>query len=193
MKIKTLFKGMMLTIFLFSATASFAQQDGQAETMKKWQEYMTPGTVHQSFAKMTGNWTAVITNYMNGQEMKSDGTASYEMILGGRYLKSTFKSSVMGMPMEGFGVDGYDNATQEYLSAWMDNFGTGIMYLKGKMDEATKSVIYNGTSVDPITGKDIPVKTITKNIDDDHSTMEMYMITDGKEVKSMHVEYTRVK
>lgn len=193
MKLKTLFVGIILAIFLFSASASFAQQGDQAEMMKKWQEYMTPGIVHQSFAKMAGNWTAVITNYMNGQEMKSDGTASYEMILGGRYLKSTFKSSIMGMPMEGFGLDGYDNATQEYLSVWMDNFGTGIMYLKGKLDEATKSVIYNGTSVDPMTGKNLPVKTIAKNIDDDHSIMEMYMITDGKEVKSMHVEYTRSK
>jgi hypothetical protein len=193
MKLKTLFKGMMLLLILFSATASFAQQGDQAEMMKKWQEYMTPGTVHKSFAKMAGNWNAVVTNYMGGQEMKSEGTAFYEMILGGRYLKSTFKSSMMGMPMEGFGLDGYDNASKEYLSVWADNFGTGIMYLKGKMDEQTKNIIYTGTMVDPMTGKDTTTKTVMKYIDNDHTVMEMYMVENGKDVKNMRVEYTRTK
>jgi len=38
----------------------------------------------------------------------------------------------MGMPFEGMGLDGYDNASKEYISIWIDNMGTGIMYMKGK-------------------------------------------------------------
>lgn len=193
MRFKTLFVGMMSILILFSFSAVYSQQGDQAEMMKKWQEYMTPTTAHQAFAKMTGNWNAAVTMYMGGQETKSDGTGTYEMMLGGRYLKSTFKSTMMGMPFEGFGLDGYDNATKEYLSIWADNFGTGIMYLKGKMDDKTKTITYTGTEVDPMSGKDIPVKTVTKIIDDDHTVMEMYTIDNGKEVKNMQIEYSRAK
>lgn len=193
MKLRTLLSLVMFSTTLMMSSVSFAQEGDQAEMMKKWQDYMTPGPVHQQFAQMVGNWTAAVTNYMGGQEMKSEGTATYEMILGGRYLKSSFKGNMMGMPMEGFGLDGFDNASKEYLSVWLDNFGTGILYLKGKMDEQTKNIVYVGTMMDPMTGKDATTKTIMKYIDKDHATMEMYMVENGKDVKNMQVEYTRVK
>ncbi len=193
MKLRTLFTGIMSVLILFSFSAVYSQQGDQADMMKKWQEYMTPSTAHQPFVKMVGNWTAVVTNYMGGQETKSDGTGTYEMILGGRYLKSTFKSTMMGMPFEGMGLDGFDNVTKEYLSVWVDNFGTGIEYLKGKFDEKTKSVVYTGSMVDPMAGKEVPTKSIMKFIDDDHTTTEIYSFENGKEVKSMQIDYTRVK
>jgi len=194
MRFKTLLQGMIFIMVLFTFSASFAQQGDQAEMMKKWQEYMTPGPVHQSFAKMTGNWNAVVTMYdPSGKESKSNATVNYEMILGGRYMKSTIKGMMMGMPMEGMGLDAYDNATKEFISIWIDNFGTGVMNMKGKMDEATKTIVYTGTEVDPMTGKDQMTKTIMKNIDDNHASMEMYMIDGGKEIKNMQIDYTRAK
>ena len=193
MKFKTLFFGMLSVLILFSFSAVYSQQGDQADMMKKWQEYMTPSAPHQALAKMVGTWKGAFTVYMGGQETKSDGTAMYEMILGGRYLKGSFTGNMMGMPFEGFELDGYDNASKEYLSVWLDNFGTGIMYLKGKMDEKTKNLVYTGSEVDPTTGKEIPVKNVIKIIDDDHQVMEMYMVEGGKEVKNMQVEYTRVK
>ena len=193
MKFKTFFGTMMLAIILFSTTLSFAQQGDQAEMMKKWQEYMTPGPVHQHFAKMAGNWKAAITMFMEGQESKSEGTATYEMILGGRYLKSTYSGNMMGMPFEGMGIDAYDNGTKEYISLWVDNMGTGAMMLKGKMDDATKAVTYWGSMYDPMAGKDIKVKTVMKEIDENNTSFEMYSVDNGKETKNMQIDYTRVK
>jgi len=193
MKIKTLFTVMMLSSIFFSTSANFAQQGDQAEMMKKWQEYMTPGPVHQQFAKMAGNWKATVTNFMDGQEAKSEATAKYEMILGGRYLKSYITGNMMGMPFEGVGLDAFDNATKEYISVWIDNFGTGVLNLKGKMDDKTGDIVYTGTMVDPMTGKDQTTKTVMKQIDNDHQQMVMYMIDGGKEVKNMQIDYARVK
>jgi hypothetical protein len=180
-------------MLLVITSLSLAQQGDQAEMMKKWQEYMTPGPVHQQFAKMVGNWKAVVTTFMGGQESKSEGSSSCEMILGGRYLKSSYKGAMMGMPFEGMGLDAYDNATKEYISIWIDSFGTGVMHLKGKMDDKSNEIVYTGTMVDPMTGKDSMTKNVMKSIDDDHQLMVMYMIEDGKEIKNMQIEYTRVK
>lgn len=192
MKFRSLLS-LMFSAILISSSVSFAQQGDQAEMMKKWQDYMTPGPVHQQFAKAVGNWKVVVTTFMGGQESKSEGSASCEMLLGGRYLKSSFKGNMMGMPFEGMGLDAYDNATKEYINVWIDSFGTGVMNLKGKMDEKTKEIIYTGTIVDPMTGKDAMTKNVLKNIDDDHQLMVMYMIEGGQEIKNMQLEYTRVK
>jgi len=193
MKFKTFFGTMILAVILFSSSVNFAQQGDQAEMMKKWQEYMTPGPVHQQFAKMTGNWKATITQYMGGQESKSEGTATYEMALGGRYLHGSFKGNMMGMPFEGMSLDAYDNGTKEYISLWVDNFGTGVMVMKGKMDDKTKAVIYWGSMYDPSVGKDQKMKSVINNIDNDHQQMLMYMFQDGQETKNMQIDYTRVK
>ncbi|MCL4547339.1 MAG: DUF1579 domain-containing protein [Bacteroidetes bacterium] len=180
----------MMILFIFSS--AFAQQGDQAEMMKKWQEYMTPGPAQQSFAKMAGAWKAEVTIFdPSGKEMKSDGTADYEMILGGRYLKSNFKGTMMGMPMEGMGLDAYDNATKEYISVWIDNFGTGVIYMKGKWEDATQTIVYQGSATDPMTGKDQPMKTVIKTVDDKHFQMLMFNIDGDKEVKTMQIDYTR--
>ena len=191
MKLRKIFGFLSMLLVLFSA-AAFAQQADQQEMMQKWQAYMTPGEVHQGFAKMAGDWKAAVTVFdPSGQQMQSDATASFEMILGGRYLKSTFKGTMMGMTFEGMGLDAYDNATKEYLSTWIDNMGTGIMLMKGTWDDAAKTVVYTGSSTDPMTGKPQPMKSVSKMVDDNHLVMTMYNIVDGKEVKSMEISYSR--
>ncbi|PKL82666.1 MAG: hypothetical protein CVV24_08865 [Ignavibacteriae bacterium HGW-Ignavibacteriae-3] len=193
MKIKTFLSLVMLLVIFLSASVNFAQEGAQDEMMKKWQEYMTPGPEHQHFAKAAGNWKASVVSYMDGQEVKSEGTATNEMIFGGRYLKSSFKGNMMGMPFEGMSLDAYDNATKEFINIWIDSFGTGILYTKGKFDEKNKEYVYTGMMVDPMLGKEIMIKNIFKYIDDDHQQMIMYMVDGGKETKSMQIEYVRVK
>ncbi len=193
MKVKTLFTAMMLTGLFLSASQILAQEGGQAEVMKKWQEAITPGAAHQEFAKLAGNWKAAVTTYMGPQEAKAEATAQLEMVLGGRYLKSSFKGNMMGMPFEGLQLDAFDNVTKEYVSAWIDNFGTGIMLLKGKKDEKTGEIVYLGTSADPMTGKMVTTKIVNKVIDNDHTTSTMFMVENGQDVKNMFIEYTREK
>ncbi len=184
-------KLLFLIAILFSIVSVQAQD--QAEMMKKWQEYMTPGPMHAELAKMAGNWKAEITQYAGGQEMKAEGTAVFEMILGGRYLKSSFKTEFMGMPMEGFGLDAYDNQSKEFVSVWLDNFGTGVLVLKGSYDPAAKTITYIGNTFDPMSGKEIKMKNVNHIVDENKTVNDMYNIVDGKEVKSMSITYTRVK
>ncbi len=121
----------------------------------------------------------------------TEGKAVIESLLGGRYLKTTHTGTFMGMPFEGFSIEAYDNAMHEFSSIWVDNFGTGMMYMKGKYDEASKTLTYTGTSVDPMQKKEIGVKEVFKVIDDNNFTMEMYMTDGSKEVKTMEINYTR--
>lgn len=166
----------------------------EAAMMKKWEEYMTPGDIHTMMAKSNGEWNQDITMWMDpsAPPTKSKSTCTNTMILGGRYQQSVNKGNFEGMPFEGISTMGYDNAKKIFQSTWVDNMGTGIMYLEGKYDPNTKTITSTGKSVDPMTGKDMGVREVFTMIDDNNQTMTMYMTPEGgKEFKSMEIKFTR--
>lgn len=172
----------------------FAQQeDIQAKQMQAWIEYMTPGPMHEMMVKTVGDWNVITKYWMDpaGEPMETKGQATVEMILGGRYMKSTHTGTMMGMPFEGINLQGYDNATGEFTAIWIDNMGTGISVSKGKYDEATHSINFKGSMLDPITKEDMSFRQIVKTIDDNYFMFEMFMNYKGQEFKSMVVDYTR--
>jgi hypothetical protein len=167
-----------------------------ATMMKNWEMCMTPGKEHAMLAKSNGTWTTEVTTWMDPAKppMTSKGTTVNKMILGGRYQESTNSGSMMGMPFEGKGTTGYDNAKKVFVSTWVDNMGTGIMTMEGPWDEASKSITMKGKSMDPMTMKEQDYKEIFKIIDDNTQMMEMYGPgPDGKENKMMEIKYTRKK
>ena len=174
---------------------SFAQEDSTAndEQMKAWMEYMTPSQTHEMLANSNGTWKSKMTMWMmpGAEPMVSEGQMTNEMILGGRYQKSTFKGNFMDMPMEGMNLLAYDNASKEYYATWIDNMGTGMMMSKGKYNETTKMVEMTGTYVDPMTGKEEPFRQTMQIVDDNNHVMEMFMNYEGKEFKTMHIDFTR--
>jgi len=185
-------------VILFAAcvlgTGAMAQSMSDAE-MKAWQDFMTPGDVHQMMAKWDGTWTATTRMWMEpgSAPQTSSGTSVNTMILGGRYQESKFKGEAMGMPFEGVSTVGYDKAKKKFISTWVDNMGTSIMMLTGTWDAASKSIRFSGTCSDPMNGKDVKVREVFTIKDDNNHMMEMWM-TDpktGKEAKTMEISYVR--
>jgi hypothetical protein len=193
--VKKLINFFIISLLLILTTTFTLAQDemSQNEQMNKWMEYMTPAAMHEMLAKADGDWNTISRWWMDpaGEPMESEGTAKFEMILGGRYQRSYHTGEVMGMPMEGINLLGYDNATEEFTSIWIDNMGTGTAVAKGKYDEDTQSIIMNGLMIDPMTEKEMTFKQIFKRIDDNHQIVEMYMDFNGQEFKSMEVELIR--
>jgi len=48
-----------------------------------------------------------------------------------------------------------------------------------------------GAMVDPMSGKDVEYRQTMKFIDNNNQLFEMFMISDGKEVKNMELTFTR--
>ena len=183
----------LLIVCLFSllgASGIMAQNDDE---MKKWMEYMTPGKEHQEMADLSGNWTFETLMWMDptAEPSKSQGTATIDMLLDGRYQRMNAESMVMGMPYKGMGITGFDNAKKTWQSMWIDNMGTGIMFSEGTYDKDAGGIVFKGKSANPITGKDEEYKEIMKFKDNNNFKMEMYMVVNGKEYKSMEMIYTR--
>jgi len=153
-----------------------------------------PGEHHAHIQKLAGEFDYIITFNMPGmppQEYK--GHRSAKMIMGGRYLDESYNGTFMGMPFEGHGTMAYDNVQKKYLSTWIDNMGTGIMFGSGTCTNGTEWNM-NADVADPQTGKMTPTRSVTKLVDADHMTMDMYAPgPDGKEMKMMSIAATRSK
>ena len=164
-----------------------------ATIAKNWMAFMTPGEIHKMIASWSGTWKADMTVYEPGKPpTKTTGTTVNKMILGGRFQESVNTSMMMGMPFEGHGTLGYNNATKMFESSWVDNMGTGVMKMTGSWDANTKSVTLTGLGVDPASMTEKENREIFTVVDDKTQTMSMYGPgPDGKEYKFLDITYTR--
>ncbi|NSL86142.1 DUF1579 domain-containing protein [Chitinophaga sp. Mgbs1] len=180
-----------VALCLFVATA-FAQQDSAA-MQKACMEYATPGPEHQLLGKGAGNWSTDLSFWPSpgSPAQHAAGNCTTKMILGDRYQESRFSGDMMGMPFEGIGTTAFDNARKLYISTWIDNMGTGLSVMEGKWDPAAKALILHGKMVDPATHQEMKVREVIRWQDDNHHTMEMYRMVNGKEIKDMEIKFTR--
>lgn len=167
-----------------------------AAMMKAWQDFMTPGDMHKWMEKTNGNWDVEISHWMDPSAPPSKSNASYSQssILGGRFVVGKFNGTAFEQPMHGMSTMGYDNAKKLFVSTWVDDLGTGIVYMTGTYDEKTKTLNLKGYQTDPMTGKDSNIREEMTVIDKDSYTMIMFGDGfDGKEVKFMEGIYKRRK
>jgi hypothetical protein len=173
------------------ASKTDAKQDQMMEMMMKMS---MPGPMHELMKPMAGNWKTTAKTWMKpGEPAVSEGTCESTWILGNRYLQSTYKGDMGGMPFEGWGLMGYDNQKKEFVSMWADNMSTGIAMSDGKADPSGKVFTMKTTMMDPETGKPTPYKMVTKVTDENQYTMSMMNMKGGKEQTEMEITYTRVK
>lgn len=165
-----------------------------ADEMKAWAAYMTPGDVHKMIATWDGKWKGDVSFWMapGAAPTKSTSTCENKMIMGGRYQQSHHTGTMMGQPFEGMGTLAWDNARKVLISTWIDNMGTGIMYMEGTWDDATKSATFKGKTTDP-SGKNMDVKEVFTVVNDNAQKLEMFMVMNGQEMKTMEINYTRMK
>ncbi|HTY58029.1 MAG TPA: DUF1579 domain-containing protein [Bacteroidota bacterium] len=168
----------------------------EEEMMKRWEQAMTPGDTHKKLEAFVGSWDVEVKAWMKGPKEEptvSKGSAEYKMALGGRYLQQEVTGEMMGQPFNGIGYTGYDNFRKRLVSFWIDNMGTAMSMMEGKMDGEGKTLTLWGKMDEPATGeKDKKVKYVTRIVDKDKHVFEMYDIARfGEKQPVMVLTYTR--
>ena len=166
----------------------------QKAAMEAMQKAATPGEFHKFLAKMEGTWKAEVKMWEGpGEPQVSQGTSVNTMVLGGRYLRQEFKSTMMDMPFEGIGYTGYDNVMKRFQATWMDNMTTAMMVGTGSLDATGKVMTSIMTYSDPQSGKEVVSRSIGRIVDEKTHVFEMYGPgPDGKEIKMMEITYRKV-
>lgn len=149
-----------------------------------------PGAEHKKLAELEGTWNLTIDS--GGAESK--GKSTFKLECGGLWLTSDFQSDFGGMKFQGKGMDGYDPVKKKYVSVWVDSLSPAPMLFEGDFDAAGKQLTMTCNSTLP--GSTTPAiwRSVTKIIDKDNHTFEMYLKPkDGPEQKMMTVQYVRAK
>ncbi len=178
-------------------SADMAPEDMSPEMqamMQNFMAYQQTTARHEQLATLTGEWDAEITHWMtkDAPAQKSTGHATGEMTMGGRFLEQNYVGEWEGQEFIGRAVLGYDNIREIYTSIWYDNMGTGIAATSGSYDAEAKAIEQEGTLSCPMTNAARWYRSKTTFIDANHYTFETFVKDpDGKEYRSMLIEYTR--
>ena len=126
------------------------------EMMKAWMEAGEPVEQHEEMKVFLGEWDADLKGLMPGMDYQSKGTAKYESIMGGRFVRMDFHGDVMGTPMHGISISGYHRALDRFESIWIDGTGTAIAYATGEKTDTGWA--YEGDETDPMAGVTMRVR-----------------------------------
>ncbi|MGE0143136.1 MAG: DUF1579 family protein [Planctomycetota bacterium] len=182
--------------------ASISPQDKQpspqdmAEMMAKMAKFTQPGKAHELLQRFLGEWETSTQITMGGQASAAEkGVASFEWLMKGRWIKSSLKGKVMGMPMESFQILGYDNFKQSYVSTVVGTMDTAMLRSEGDVTRDGKVLITYGTLDEYLTGEhDKMVKYVWRFVSDDEIVHEVHDLPIGEEnTQVVRVRFVRKK
>lgn len=190
---------LLAATLILAASALAAQETPQGERKQLSPEELNamfmklaqPGEPHERFKEMVGEWTCTCRSYDAGPDNPevTSGKARFTLLLGGRFLQQDMESTFHGMPYQGRGLTGYDNAQQKYVGTWIDSFGTGMLHTEGTLDPETKSMTETAQMNTPAGVMNL--RMVSEHKSDDEFLFTMYMKTPQGEQKMMEILYER--
>ncbi len=174
---------MLIGAFLLGRAGA---QEG-APDMKAWEALAVPGAEHAKMMKSVGTWDCECKCWMMpGAEPTVTKAKAVRTEVLGRYVREEIEGEMMGQPYKGIGYSAYNNATKRHELVWLDNGGTGIMFMTGDGTEFKGSFFGPG-------GIEVKSRIVIKHVGDDQAVMEMYNNMGMGEMKCMEMTYTRAK
>lgn len=178
------------------AVAAAALEDSQEERQKKAAniESRMMGPMHHMLVQWSGHWREEVKiftgdkNETTSTRWERDGN----MMMGGKFLNMHVMGIMANEAYEANATIGYDNVKRKFVKTWYDNFGSSILVLEGDYDEKTKSITYEGSTLDPLTRVPVKIRQVQKNPDPTTQTLEVFTLDkEGKEIKTMEINSAR--
>jgi hypothetical protein len=195
MKTRTLAVVMILGLALAAAArAQESEQDFEKMMQEYMEKYALPGEHHNHLEMLAGTWTTVSRFWPapDAPVQETVGKGEHRMVLGGRFLETSYEGEFSGMPFSGQGMAGYDRYQNKYVETWGDTMGTMILISEGQCDGEGKVRTMVADFDDPMTQRRVRMRSVYRIQDADHYTLEMYgPDATGQEYKAFELAHTR--
>jgi hypothetical protein len=170
--------------------------DAMKSMMEKAKKFTEPGEAHKALSRFLGNWDTETRFFMGGQASPPEkGTSETTWLIEGRWLKSQWRGTMMGMPNQGFMILGYDNFKMSYVTSVVSSMDTAMLHSEGDMDPGGKTLITYGTLDEYLSGEhDKMVKYVWRFESNDKIVMEIHDLPIGENnTKVIEITSTRRK
>jgi hypothetical protein len=171
------------------------------EMMEAYTQAAQPGKMHEWLQKSVGTWEGKVKSYEMPDQPPTESTCTTVItsMMDGRYTRGETRGEMdmMGQKMmfEGFGLYGFDNATQKFEQTWVDNMGTGMLRGTGELSPDGKTLTWHLTCTNPATKEPMNLREVETRTGENAMRLEMYgvdpMDPAGKERKMMEIDFTR--
>ncbi len=139
---------------------------------------------------LIGTWDAEVKLWMGpGEPMVSRGVMVNDWVLGGRWLRHTYKGDDN---FEGSGYFGFNKTTGKFEGLWIDTMSPMMHIEVGDYDEGAATFNMTSETLCPMTKMPTNKRSVTRIESPDRHVLEMYSSSAGEpECKEMEVVYTR--
>lgn len=170
------------------ATTEATESSEDAE--ESLSELTIPGEPHELLGGTVGDWSLTIHVWTapDTEPVESTGSATGRWILGDRFVETTYEGEVMGRPFQALKIEGFEKATQEYVTTWRDNLGTYTMIFRGACDSTCATRTMMADFLDPVSSQRLRIRGVTTLIEEEGYSYESFVVTpDGNEFKNMEL------
>ena len=169
---------------------------GNSARVKALDEAMTPGEGQRRLEPMIGNFDVTVLVWLdpNKPPLEYKGGSVNTWTLGNRYVQTMLVTAMGSEPFEGIGYFGYDNTSNTYEAAWMDNGSTAISLYRGVMDKSGRSAVLKSREATAAGSKPVEVEMRVRIAEGgDHVTQLWGAPLGGKAFKMMELRSVRAK
>ncbi|MCC6406080.1 MAG: DUF1579 domain-containing protein [Planctomycetes bacterium] len=151
-----------------------------------------PAPEHKILMERLGTWDCEMQMWMGpGEPQKTTGVETNRAI-GGFHVASEFTSDMLGMDFHGIGISSWDPAKKKFISLWADSLEAAPALMEGTYDAKSRTITFVGENM--MMGERTKMRQTVVLKDADHAAFEMFITgADGKEMKTLHFDYTRRK
>jgi hypothetical protein len=160
-----------------------------------------PQAMQDVLNRYVGTWDVTVRTLEPGKTddgaEENRGRVESLAVLGGRAIQMTAMGEARAgeKPEDGYqgmGMLSYNSVARRFESVWADNMGTGIVFMSGQFDEATKTMTMRGDRVDAKSGTTVMTREVTRWLSDTEYTSELFeTATDGSEKQTMVFRYRK--
>lgn len=150
---------------------------------------------HKLLEKYVGNWDAELKSPgAPGQPPQvSKGKSTARLTGGGLWLVTDFEGTMLGAPLIGHEVMGYDNHAKQYILNWVDSSSTAMYSGEMQLDEKTHTLSGTIHGHDEA-GVEMKWRATDEWKDDDTREYAMHMKSrSGTEEEMLRITYKRKK